>query len=71
VTLHNRPIRVLLTLHTFYFVLIGALDLLCVVLALNFLHMGPGGPGYLNSALAEALCSQVSSLPFSWVDAIS
>ncbi len=51
VTLKNPAIRVLLTLHTFYFVLIGALDLLCVILALNFLHMGPGGPGYLNAAL--------------------
>ena len=48
---HNPQIRVLLTLHTFYFVLIGALDLLCVVLAVSFLHMGPGGPGFLNAAL--------------------
>jgi MFS family permease len=47
----NRQIRVLLTLHTFYFVLIGALDLLCVILAVNYLHMGPGGPGFLNAAL--------------------
>ena len=44
-------LRVLLTLHTFYFVLIGALDLLCVVLAVELLHMGPGGPGFLNAAL--------------------
>jgi len=48
---NNPQIRVLLTLHTFYFVLIGALDLLCVVLAVSFLHMGPGGPGFLNAAL--------------------
>jgi MFS family permease len=47
----NPQIRVLLALHTFYFVLIGALDLLCVVLALDYLHMGPGGPGFLNAAL--------------------
>jgi hypothetical protein len=47
----NPQIRVLLTLHTFYFVLIGALDLLCVILAVNYLHMGPGGPGFLNAAL--------------------
>lgn len=47
----NPEIRVLLTLHTFYFVLIGALDLLCVVLAVDFLHMGPGGAGFLNAAL--------------------
>ena len=47
----NPQIRVLLTLHTFYFVLIGALDLLCVILAVDYLHMGPGGPGFLNAAL--------------------
>ena len=46
----NRPLRVLLSLHAFYFVLIGAVDLLCVVLAASYLHMGPGGAGYLNAA---------------------
>ena len=51
VAVHNPQLRVLLTLHTFYFMLIGSLDLLCVVLAVNVLHMGPGGPGFLNSAL--------------------
>ncbi len=51
VTVRNPQIRVLLILHTFYFVLIGALDLLCVVLAVDYLHMGPGGPGFLNAAL--------------------
>ena len=45
VTVRNPQIRVLLALHTFYFVLIGALDLLCVILAVDYLHMGPGGPG--------------------------
>ncbi len=48
---HNPQIRVLLTLHTFYFVLVGALDLLCVILAVDYLHMGQGGAGYLNAAL--------------------
>jgi MFS family permease len=51
VTMRNPQIKVLLTLHTFYFVLIGALDLLCVILAVSVLHMGPGGPGFLNAAL--------------------
>jgi MFS family permease len=51
VTMRNPQIRVLLVLHTFYFVLIGALDLLCVILAVDYLHMGPGGPGFLNAAL--------------------
>ena len=46
----NPQIRVLLTLHTFYFVVVGSLDLLCVVLAVDFLHMGPGGAGFLNAA---------------------
>ena len=50
-TVRNPQIRVLLALHTFYFVLIGALDLLCVILAVDYLHMGPGGPGFLNAAL--------------------
>ena len=51
VTVRNPQIRVLLALHTFYFMLIGALDLLCVILAVDYLHMGPGGPGFLNAAL--------------------
>jgi len=51
VTVRNPQLRILLTLHTFYFVLIGALDLLCVILALTLLHMGSGGPGFLNAAL--------------------
>ncbi len=44
-------LRVLFVLHTFYFVLIGSLDLLCVVLAVELLHMGAGGPGFLNAAI--------------------
>ncbi len=44
-------VRVLLALHTFYFVIIGTLDLMCVVLAVDTLHLGPGGAGYLNAAL--------------------
>ena len=43
-------IRVLLGLHAFYFVLIGTVDLLCVILATSSLHMGSGGAGYLNAA---------------------
>jgi hypothetical protein len=50
-TVRNPQIRVLLVLHTFYFVLIGAFDLLCVILAVDYLHMGPGGAGFLNAAL--------------------
>jgi MFS family permease len=50
-TVRNPQMRVLLALHTFYFVLIGALDLLCVILAIDYLHMGSGGPAYLNAAL--------------------
>ncbi len=46
----NPQIRVLLTLHAFYFVVVGSLDLLCVVLAVDFLHLGPGGAGFLNAA---------------------
>ncbi|MGA7053597.1 MAG: MFS transporter, partial [Mycobacterium sp.] len=49
--LMNPDIRVLLILTTFYFVLVGSLDFLCVILALGILHMGPGGAGYLNAAI--------------------
>ena len=51
VATRHPQIRVLLTLHTLYFVLIGSLDLLCVVLAIRFLHSGPGGAGFLDAAL--------------------
>ncbi len=50
-TFAHPQLRVLLTLHAFYFVLIGSLDLLCVILALTILHLGAGGAGYLNAAL--------------------
>ena len=40
----------LLILHTFFYVVVGALDLLCVIVALNYLRMGSGGPGLLNAA---------------------
>lgn len=49
--LMNADIRVLLILTTFYFVLVGSLDFLCVPLALGLLHTGPGGAGYLNAAI--------------------
>ena len=56
--LRDPQVGVLLALHTFYFVLVGALDLLCVVLAVDLLHMGPGGAGFLNGAFgAGALCA--------------
>ena len=43
-------VRLLLSLHAFYFVLLGTIDLLCVILAASYLHMGAGGAGYLNAA---------------------
>ena len=49
-TLFDRRIRVLLVLTTFFYVLVGAFDLLYVVLAIGLLHMGQSGAGYLNSA---------------------
>jgi MFS family permease len=48
--LHTPQLEDLLILHTFYYVVVGALDLLCVVVALNYLHLGSGGPGLLNAA---------------------
>jgi hypothetical protein len=49
-TLGEPRLRVLLVLTTFFYVLIGALDLLYVVLAGSFLHLGPGGAGLLNAS---------------------
>jgi MFS family permease len=50
-TLRDPGIRVLLIVTTFFYVLIGALDFLAVVVALQVLHTGPGGPGFLNAAV--------------------
>jgi hypothetical protein len=46
----NAALRMLLSLHAFYYVLVGAVDLLCVVLAASYLHLGTGGAGYLNAS---------------------
>ena len=43
-------VRILLSLHAFYFVLVGTIDLLCVVIATSYIHIGAGGAGYLNAA---------------------
>ena len=59
----SREMGDLLILHTFYYVVVGALDLLCVLLALRYLHMGRGGPGLLNSAMgAGGLCAGVFTI---------
>ena len=50
-TLSDSGIRVLLIVSTFFFLLIGALDFLAVVVALQVLHTGPGGPGFLNATV--------------------
>jgi MFS family permease len=42
--------RMLVLLLGTQFVAIGALDVITVVIALSVLHLGQGGPGYLNSA---------------------
>jgi MFS family permease len=48
----DGPTRLLLSLHVFYQAFVGALDLLCVILAVSVLRLGQGGAGYLNAALA-------------------
>ncbi|HEY1762751.1 MAG TPA: MFS transporter [Acidimicrobiales bacterium] len=50
-TLRHPQLRVLLVVQTFYFMLVGSLDLLCVILALHYLHIGRGGAGFLNAAI--------------------
>lgn len=43
--------RLLLVFCGFYYLLIGALDVICVVLAVSLLHLGQGAAGYLNAAI--------------------
>ncbi len=43
--------RVLLTLHAYYYALMGTTDLLAVILAVTVLGLGSGGAGYLNAAM--------------------
>lgn len=50
-TVASPPTRVLLLLHTFYFVLVGSLDFLCVILAVNLLRSGGAVAGYLNGTV--------------------
>jgi predicted MFS family arabinose efflux permease len=62
VTATNSATRVLLTLETYYHLLIGALDLLAVVLAVSVLHSGQATAGYLDAAVGAGavLASAVS-----------
>jgi len=48
----DRTTRLLLSLTVFYQSFVGALDLLCVILAVSVLHLGQGGAGYLNAVMA-------------------
>jgi Cyclic nucleotide-binding domain len=43
--------RLLLALTALYYTLVGAIDVLCVVLAVSLLHTGGGSAGYLNAAV--------------------
>jgi MFS family permease len=47
---HDPPARLLVAVLGAQFVLVGALDLLYVVLAIDVLDMGESGAGYLNAA---------------------
>ncbi len=48
--MHHRSARVLIFLLGAQFVLLGALDVMFVVLAVGVLHLGGAGTGYLNAA---------------------
>lgn len=50
-TLATSTTRLLLVLTGLYYALVGALDVLCVVLAVSLLHIGGGGAGFLNAAI--------------------
>jgi MFS family permease len=56
--------RTLLVLYLYYFAVVGAIDLLCVVLAVGVLHMSAGGTGFLNAAIGVGviLAGGVTSL---------
>ncbi len=47
----SPAVRVLVTFNGFFYLLIGALDVLCVVLAVSVLRSGEGAAGYLNAAI--------------------
>lgn len=47
----HPTMRVLLTLRIYYYVLVGSLDFLCVILAVSVLQIGQSGAGYLNAVL--------------------
>jgi hypothetical protein len=46
----DPPVRLLVGLLGSQYILVGAMDVLCVVMAISVLGMGEGGAGYLNSA---------------------
>lgn len=51
VAMGSPAVRVLVAFNGFYYVLVGALDVLCVVLAVSVLHIGSGAAGYLDAAI--------------------
>jgi hypothetical protein len=63
-TFRDPGIRVLLLITTFFWVLMGALDFLSVVVALQVLHTGPGGPGFLTAAVGAGGLAAVSLTAF-------
>ena len=63
-TFRDPGIRVLLVITTFFWVLMGALDFLAVVVALQVLHTGPGGPGFLTAAVGAGGLAAASLTAF-------
>jgi MFS family permease len=63
-TFGDPGIRVLLIITTFFWVLMGALDFLSVVVAIQVLHTGPGGPGFLNAAVGAGGLAAASLTAF-------
>jgi Cyclic nucleotide-binding domain/Major Facilitator Superfamily len=59
----NRPVRLVVGLVGGLSILVGAIDVLAVVLALGELHLGAGGPGYLTAAFgAGGIAGAVAGL---------
>ena len=63
-TFSDPGIRVLLIITTFFWVLMGALDFLSVVVAIQVLHTGPGGPGFLTAAVGAGGLAAASLTAF-------
>jgi MFS family permease len=48
---HSRPILLLLSVHGFFYLVLGAMEIVCIVLAATVLNLGVAATGYLTACL--------------------